>query len=40
MPTLEALDTLFVGAFCGLIVGYAAGFFVARGIYRPPLWPL
>lgn len=26
--------TLIIGAVCGLVFGYALGFFMARGIYR------
>ncbi len=31
--------TLLIGLFAGLILGYAGGFLVARGIYRAPTWP-
>lgn len=33
---MEYLIIMFVA---GAVVGYAAGFFVARGIYRSPTWP-
>lgn len=32
---LDPLTTLFIGAFSGLLFGYAAGFIFARAIYRP-----
>jgi hypothetical protein len=31
-------DTLLIGGFCGLMVGYALGFLMARVIYRAPDW--
>jgi hypothetical protein len=31
--------TLLIGAFSGLLFGYAVGFTVARHIYRSPTWP-
>lgn len=31
--------TLFIGASCGLLLGYAVGFLVARLIYRSQNWP-
>lgn len=36
---LDAMDTLFIGMFCGAVVGYVGGFFAARAIYRAPHWP-
>ena len=36
---LEPETTLFIGLFCGLIIGYAGGFFVAMKMYRSPTWP-
>lgn len=36
---LDPETTLFIGAFCGLIVGYVLGFFMAHTIYRSPTWP-
>lgn len=36
---LAPIDVLLIGIFCGLILGYAAGFLVARGIYRSKTWP-
>lgn len=32
-------EALLIGMFCGLAVGYSAGFFMSRMIYRSPNWP-
>lgn len=31
--------TLLIGGFCGVFIGYALGFLIARAIYRAPTWP-
>ncbi len=31
---IDPMTALWVGAFCGLLLGYPLGFFVAKSIYR------
>jgi uncharacterized protein YneF (UPF0154 family) len=32
-------EALLIGIFCGMTLGYALGFFIARSIYRTKTWP-